>query len=321
MNIKRIKASVGAFLLCALCLPFSLLFTGCGERAPDIVVTGYAQYDWTAQVLGENPGGFSIKYLLDSGVDLHSYSPSVADIASIGSCKLFIYTDSDAERWVGNALANSKNENRESLNLMSLLSKDEKLALDEESGHVHDENCDHEYDEHIWLSLKLAQKFVPVIADRLGSIDPENKELYQANAAAYIQKLADLDGEYQAAVDRAARTEILFADRYPFRYLANDYGLTVYAAFDGCSAETEASIATIGSLIGTLNELNLPVILVLEGSDQKLAQTLKRDSNAKNQQIVGMNSLQSVTKAGIDGGVAYLSVMEQNLTALRAALS
>ena len=188
--------------------------------------------------------------------------------------------------------------------------------LDELMGHEHEE----EKDEHVWLSLKNAEVLCVSIADALASIDPDNKDTYVANAAAYKDKLAALDGEYQKTVDGATYKTVLFGDRFPFRYLVDDYGLSYYAAFVGCSAETEASFETISFLAGKVDELKLPCVLTIEGAQHKIAETIVQNTAEKNQKVLTMDSMQSTTSKDVANGVTYLSVMEQNLAVLKEAL-
>ncbi len=189
-----------------------------------------------------------------------------------------------------------------------------------EEGEEHDHEHEHEVDEHVWLSLRNAQKLVRVIADSLAQSDPEGAEAYQANAAAYIEKLAALDAEYKAAVDKAAYKTVLFGDRFPFRYMTEDYGLDYYAAFSGCSAESEASFATIVFLAGKMDELGLPAILTIENPKTRIAETVRDATKAKNQKILSMDSMQSTTTADIQAGATYLGAMEKNLEVLKEAL-
>ena len=188
--------------------------------------------------------------------------------------------------------------------------------LDELMGHDHGE----EKDEHVWLSLKNAQTLCVTIADALCAIDPDNKDAYTANASAYIEKLSALDGEYQSAVDSAARKTVLFGDRFPFRYLVDDYGLSYYAAFVGCSAETEASFETISFLAKKVDELKLPCVLTIEGAQHKIAETIVQNTTSKNQKVLTMDSMQSTTSKDVKNGTTYLSVMEKNLSVLKEAL-
>ena len=187
----------------------------------------------------------------------------------------------------------------------------------EEDGHHHDEV---EYDEHVWLSLRNATSLVNELAVRLQTIDPENKDYYASTAASYTAKLGDLDSRYLAAVKKAKNKTVVCGDRFPFRYLVDDYGLKYYAAFVGCSAETEASFETVAFLAKKADELKLNNVLVIENSDQKIAKKIVETTKAKDQKIVEMNSMQSVTADQIADGATYLGIMEANLKALEAAL-
>ena len=188
--------------------------------------------------------------------------------------------------------------------------------LDELMGHDHGE----EKDEHVWLSLKNAKTLVGAIADALQELDPDNKDTYAANASTYIEKLSALDGAYQSAVDGAASKTVLFGDRFPFRYLVDDYGLSYYAAFAGCSAESEASFETVSFLAKKVDELKLPCVLTIEGKNHKLAETIVQSTAGKNQKVLTMDSMQSMTSKDAANGATYLSVMEQNLSVLKEAL-
>ena len=195
---------------------------------------------------------------------------------------------------------------------------------DEDEDHEHEEGEDHEHeeekDEHVWLSLKNAEVLVNAISKSLQKLDPDNKDTYATNAAAYIEKLSALDGEYQAAVDAATYKTVLFGDRFPFRYLVDDYGLSYYAAFVGCSAETEASFETVSFLAKKVDELKLLCVLTIEGAQHKISETIVRNTAEKNQKVLTMDSMQSTTSKDVANGTTYLSVMEKNLSVLKEAL-
>ena len=184
-------------------------------------------------------------------------------------------------------------------------------------GHDHEE----EMDEHVWLSLKNAEVLVDAISKSLQEIDPDNRDAYAANADAYTKKLSALDTEYQKTVDGAARKTVLFGDRFPFRYLVDDYGLTYYAAFSGCSAESEASFETISFLAQKVDELELPCVLTIEGKQHKIAETIVENTSAKDQKVLSMDSMQATTSEDVANGATYLSIMESNLNVLKEALS
>ena len=335
-----------------LCLALVMtvgLLAGCGKQnepaASDetrlrVVTTIFPEYDWVREILGDKADNAEVTMLLDNGVDLHSYQPTADDIVKISECDLFIYVGGESDDWVDDALKNAANENRKVIHLLEALGERVKTEeavegmQEEEHDHDHDhedadehddaKEHDHEeeaeYDEHVWLSLKNAQTLCSAISGVLQQIDPDNKDTYAANASAYIKKLSALDADYQAAVDAAARKTVLFGDRFPFRYLAEDYGLRYYAAFAGCSAESEASFETISFLAGKVDELNLPCVLTIEGVQHKIAETIVRNTAAKNQKVLTMDSMQSTTSKDVANGTTYLSVMEQNLSVLKEAL-
>lgn len=293
----------------------------------DIVTTIFPEYDWVKEILGENAENADLTMLLDNGVDLHSYQPAADDIIKISTCDMFIYAGGESDEWVEDALKEASNKDMVVINLLEVLGdsakEEEVIEGMQEEVHEDEEESDHEeaeYDEHVWLSLKNTQILCNAIADKLAEIDSGNKDVYAANASAYIQKLSVLDTEYQAAVNSAAKTTILFGDRFPFRYLVDDYGLTYYAAFVGCSAETEASFETITFLAGKADELGLSYILTIEGTNHKIAETIISNTQSKDQKVLSMDSMQSTTSNDVKNGVTYLSVMEKNLEVLKDAL-
>ena len=189
-----------------------------------------------------------------------------------------------------------------------------------EHEHHHDHGDEPEYDEHVWLSVRNAKVLCTAIEEALAELDAENAESYAANLKSYSEKLDSLDQEYQAAVDGAAVKTLLFGDRFPFRYLVDDYGLSYYAAFVGCSAETEASFETISFLSQKVDELGLKAIMTIEGPEHKIAETIKENTKTKDQQILTMDSMQATDAEDVAAGVSYLSIMTENLEVLKAAL-
>lgn len=277
------------------------------------------------EILGDKADHAEVTMLLDNGVDLHSYQPTADDIIKISDCDLFIYVGGESDGWVKDALKEATNKDMQVINLLDVLGeqvKEEEVVEGMEAEEEESEDEDEpEHDEHVWLSLKNAETLCNAITDALEEIDPANKDAYAANAASYLEKLAALDGKYQTVVDNAARKTVLFGDRFPFRYLVDDYGLSYYAAFVGCSAETEASFETISFLAGKVDELGLPCVLTIEGAQHKIAETIVQNSAAKNQSILTLNSMQSTTSADAVNGTTYLSVMESNLDVLKQALN
>ena len=321
-----------------------------------IVCTTFPQYDWVKNILGEEAERFYVTLLLDNGVDMHSYQPAVKDIATAGSSDLFIYVGGESDTWVEDALKEAKNKDLKAINLMETLDnfvKEEEVVegMQEERkslGHSHEKSSkekqeqtqkeshensqeingqkeaadeEPEYDEHIWLSIRNAEIMVKNIEKAIEQLDSDNAKVYQNNAENYIKKLDTLDKQYANTIQNAKYKAILFGDRFPFRYMADDYDLKYYAAFAGCSAETMAGFETVTFLAKKADELRLPVILTIENSDGRIAEAVKSNTTKKNQKILAMNSLQSVTKAQIADGITYLQVMQENLSVLSEALN
>jgi putative adhesion lipoprotein len=291
-----------------------------------VVTTIFPEYDWVRQIIGDTNSA-DITMLLDNGVDLHSYQPTAEDIMKISNCDLFIYVGGESDAWVKKALSEATNKNMKVINLMEIMgdsAKEEEVVEGmqpekEEEGKKEEEEP--EQDEHVWLSLKNAQKFCKVIADDLAELDPANAQKYQENVTSYCNQLASLDTEYANTVKSGKKNTILFADRFPFRYLVDDYGLKYYAAFVGCSAETEVSFDTIAFLAKKVNELGLSSILQIESGNGRIADTVKKTTSAKNQKTLTMDSMQSTTTKDVNDGATYLSIMKKNLEVLKEALN
>ena len=317
-------------VLITMMVSLSCLY-GCGtndnkgsDPALRIVVTIFPEYDWVMNVLGENPSGADVTLLLDKGTDLHSFQPSAEDIMKIADCDLFIYVGGESDEWAEDTLKESRNPDLTVLNLMDILGENAKEEEEVEGMEAEAEEADEEeteYDEHVWLSLKNAETFVKEIADAISAKDPENEAVYQANAKEYNAKLAALDEEYSEMVKAAKYQTLVFGDRFPFRYLTDDYDLSYYAAFKGCSAETEASFETILFLAKKLDELKLPCIMTIDSSNQKIAKTVLENTASKDQKILTLNSMQGVTAEDVKQGAAYLRIMEDNLAVLKEALN
>ena len=299
----------------------------------EIVTTIFPEYDWTREILGKNPANAEVTMLLDNGVDLHSYQPSAQDLVKISNCDLFIYVGGESDEWVERALDQATNKDMVVVNLLESLGdkvKEEEVKEGMEGedhdhehegeDHDHEEEEETEYDEHVWLSLKNASAICETIEKGIEKIDPTNAETYKSNLASYKAKLNALDADYKKAVDDSSIKTLVFGDRFPFRYMVDDYGLDYYAAFVGCSAETEASFKTIVFLAGKIDELGLHAVLTIEGNDHRIAETVVANTSAKNQKILTMDSLQSTTSADVKNGVNYLSVMTGNLNTLKEAL-
>ena len=323
---------VAVLAVCAL--------SGCGtsksgedtkDKKIKIVTTIFPEYDWVMQILGDKADKADVTMLLDKGVDLHSYQPSTADIAKISEADVFIYVGGESDEWVEDVLKEAKNKKLKVINLMDVMgdkAKEEEVKegmQPEEEEHAEEakdgkEEEEVEYDEHVWLSLKNAKIFTKKIADVLSEVDKDDAKTYQANYESYAKKLDDLDKKYADAVASAKNKTLVFGDRFPFRYLVNDYGLDYYAAFVGCSAESEASFETVTFLAKKIDELGLGNVLTIEGKNHKIAKTVVDNTKNKDQKVLTMDSMQSTTSKDVKNGATYLGIMEKNLEVLKEAL-
>lgn len=307
------------------------IMTGCAagkynekeDQKFQIVAAGYAEYDWICQIAGERKEQMEIRMLLDGGVDLHSFQPSVADMVQISEADLFVYVDASENSWVDEAMQNVSNENQIAINLMDLLG-DKAIANQHDHDHDHEEDSNHSHeeilmDEHVWLSLKNAIQFCEALTEALKSMDPEYADLYQKQADEYIKKLQELDQQYQKTVDTAEHKTLIFCDRYPFRYLLEDYELECHAAFAGCTTDTEASFETIQYLSEVLVSSGVDDVITIEGSNVQIGQTVL-DTAKRDGKILSMNSMQSVTSKETEQ-MSYIAVMEENLKVLQEALN
>ena len=290
-----------------------------------IVTTIFPEYDWVRQIAGDKVSDMDITMLLDNGVDMHSYQPAADDIMKISDCDLFIYVGGESDEWVNDALKEAVNKDMQVIDLLDVLGEQVKIeelveGMQDAEHEEEEEHEEKEYDEHVWLSLKNAETLCDAIAEALGNADPDNKAVYDTNKAAYIDQLVSLDNQYREVVDQASMKTLLFGDRFPFRYMVDDYGLSYYAAFAGCSAESEASLETISFLAKKIDELGLKYVMTIEKSDQKIAKTIIENTQNKDQSILTLDSMQSTTSADVANGMTYLSIMEGNLNILKEAL-
>ncbi len=294
--------------------------------AYSIVCTTFPQYDWIRNIIGDDSDKFQLTMLLDQGTDLHSYQPTAEDIAKIADADMFVYVGGESDGWVESALKEATNKDMKVVNMLDALGTAVKVeevvpGMQAEEEEETEEGEGPENDEHVWLSLRNAVTLTDALSENIQEIDPANKEDYVENAGKYVDKLNDLDGRYALTISKGKRQAILFGDRFPFRYMADDYGLTYYAAFVGCSAESEASFETITFLAHKVDELKFPVILTIEGADHNIAESIKNATESKNQEILTMNSMQSVTAEDVADGETYLNMMEDNLNVLSQALN
>ena len=318
--LKKIIISLfcfSAFLSC-------LILSSCNINIPildrlgekKIVCTIFPAYDWSLEILQGEAGRIDVTCLTSNGADLHSYEPTVSDVMEIKSADIFIYVGGESDSWVEDAIKDATNPNMKVINLLETLGES---AKEEEIQEGMLGESDGESDEHVWLSLKNAQVFVDVIAAALGEIDAEYKDYYLENAQTYKAKLKNLDDEFTLAASESTKNTLIFADRFPFRYLVDDYSLNYYAAFSGCSDGSDIDAAVVIFLANKIDELGIKVILVIEGTNNTaLAGRVKECTTEKNQEILVLNSMQSVDASK---SASYLEIMQQNLEVIKKALA
>ncbi len=322
------------------------------KKTIKVVSTIFPIYDIVRNVVPKE--NYELTLLLDSGIDIHNFSPTAKDILKIGEADLFIHIGGESDKWVDKTIESSQNKQIKIVNLMNELAtfvKEEEIVEgmqheheEEHEGETHDEqehegethdehegethkegeeldHEEHENDEHIWLSIRNAKEMTKAISKTLSSIDIENKDEIEKNTVAYIEKLDALDKKYVEVSQNKKYDTILFGDRFPFRYLVDDYGLKYFAAFSGCSAEAEASFETVAFLANKLDELNLKHICALKGAEPRIAKIIVTTSKDKNRDIVLFNSMEGITNINDVENTNYIKIMEENLESLKSAIN
>ena len=286
-----------------------------------IVTTTFPAYDW-AREISKGVDDVSVLLLNDTGADLHSYQATTDDVMNILSSDIFVYVGGQSDKWAMDAVSSLENGDIAVINLLEVLGdRAQFLKENEEMAHNHSHTDKGKYpDEHVWLSLKNAEIFCEKIENALETKDEKNKPIYEENLKAFLAQLDTLDKEYEKASSNSEKKSLVFGDRFPFLYLTKDYDLSYYAAFLGCSAESEASFDIITYLSKKLDDLSLNSILTIEKSDKKIAETIRENTKTKDAEILTLNSMQSVSREEIEAGATYISIMKENLETLKKAL-
>ncbi len=304
-------------LVLVFCLGLGSL-TGCAREgkqdALSVVAVIFPEYDWVRQIIGTD-SGIQLTLLVDDGVDPHSFQPSVADMVAVEECDLLIYGGGESDAWLEDAL---KGKQKAAVALLPLLG--DKAHREEIVAGMQVCDPEDETDEHVWMSLANAALFCTAITRQLSSLAPDRAEIFQANLESYLEELSALDEAYRQTVRGAKRDTILVCDRFPYRYLTEDYGLNYYAAFPGCSAETGASFETVAFLSERAKELNLDTLIITETGDDRQAKPVASNAGREYIAVLTLNSMQSVS--GEQGkNTDYLSIMKENLRVLEQALN
>lgn len=292
------------------------LITGCNKNSQEytIVATNFPSYDF-ARAITEN-SNIKVEMLLKPGSEIHDFEPTPQDIIKIKNSKIFIYVGGESDSWINDILIDIDPTKTKMVKLMDLVDTYEEEIT--EGMEEENELEEIEFDEHVWTSPINAIKICKKLADEIISIDESNKELYESNRDSYVKELESIDAEIKEVVRNAKRKEIIFGDRFPFRYFTEEYGLTYYAAFSGCSEATEASAKTISFLINKINEDKIPVIFHIELSSQKIAETISKETGAK---VLEFNSAHNISKIDFDKNIRYIDIMKNNIVALKEALN
>lgn len=306
-------------LLCTI----SIFFTGCmmsyvkvEDSELKVVSTIFASYDFSKEIAGEYG---EVTMLLKPGAEAHSYEPTPKDIVAIEECDVFIYVGGENDAWVDNILKSVDTSDMVIIKMLDLVEKyeeeHENCVEDDCEEHGHEDHG--EWDEHVWTSPKNAVIICEAITEAFCQINPVREKDYNDNLISYTEKLNALDEEFRSAVENGNRNTLIFGDRFPLRYFIEEYDLQYYAAFSGCSTDTEASPATIAFLIDKVKKENIPVVLKIELSSDNIARTIAEDTGAK---VLTFNTCHNVTAKDFEAGATYVSLMEQNLEVLKEAL-
>lgn len=285
----------------------------CGNALAEelrIVTTSFPCYDFARQVAGQDA---EITLLIRPGTEVHAFEPAPADILNIGQADLFIYIGGESDAWAEDILDSFGDDAPVSVRLIESIEE----PLDAEHDHEHD-HAELEWDEHIWTSPKNAAKMVRFIQDAMSSRAPEFAERFCSNADAYIAQIEAIDVRLTQIVEEGLRRELVFADRFPFVYMAHDYGIKYVAAFSSCATETEPSAQVMVQLIQTIIKDKVPVIYTIEMSTGTIARTLSEETGVE---VLTLHSVQTVTQEEFDAGETYVSLMQNNLEAIEKGLN
>ncbi len=321
-------------LMCVVLLFVVVIITGCTVKTDDgkltIISTSFPGYDF-ARAITKNVEDTEVKMLLKPGAEMHSYEPTPQDIKDIKNSDIFIYVGGDSDEWIEDVLKDIDANKTKIIKLMDLVDTVEEEHVEgmeeheheDEEVHEHEDEEAHEHeeselDEHVWTSPVNAEEIVTKLKNEIIDIDVFNKDEYEANANSYIKELRSVDRGIRNILNNAKRKELIFGDRFPLRYFVDEYGLTYYAAFPGCSEQTEASAKTISFLINKVKEDKVPVVFHIELSTGNIAKTIAEETGAK---VLEFKSAHNISQKDFDAGVTYVDIMNDNIKVLKEALN
>lgn len=283
----------------------------------NIVATIFPQYDFTRAIVGDKA---NLSMLVSPGSSVHSFEPSPADIIKVKNADVFIYIGGESDAWIDNILKSIDISKKKIIRLMDYVNTVEEQTVEgmehekESESEGHDKKEEHEYDEHIWTSPKNAIKLIGAISDCLCEKDKTNAEFYRQNAQNYIDGIKKVDKDIASIIKNAPNKIIVVADKFPFRYFVDEYGLKYSAAFGGCSDQADASAATIAYMVDTVKKNKIPYVYYVELSNQNVAKSICEQTDSK---MLLLHSCHNVSREDFDSGVTYLSLMKQNAENLR----
>lgn len=308
------------FLLLFIC-SFCVLLSACGSKKEEnsdenitIVTTTFSSYDFIKHII-DGVNNTEVICLLKPGVDSHSYSPSPKDYITINNSDLFIYVGSSVEPWITDSGILTL-EDDQKYALMDLVNLEEEMEID--GAEEHEEEDEGAFAEHVWTSLDNANEIIEKLAGIIAGMDKENEAVYLENAEKYVREIAGVKQEIKEIVENADNKHLVFGDKMPMQYFINEFGLEVSAAFDGCSTETEPSVATIAYLTDVVKSEQIPVVLYIELSEGNIAKTIANETNTEALQI---QTLHNISETDFNNGETYVSLMRRNIDVLKKALN
>ena len=301
-----------------LLLLIIILLVGCTktneEKKINIIATSFPGYDF-ARAITKNVEDVNVTMLLKPGTEMHDFEPTPKDIINIEKSDMFIYVGGESDEWVEKIL---KKINPKKTKVIKLMDQVE-IKIEENVEGMEDEHeNEKEYDEHVWTSPINAIKIIENIEKVIEKLDKINKKQYEKNAGEYINKLNDIDKLIRQIVNNSKRKEIIFGDRFPLRYFTDEYNLNYYAAFKGCSEQTEASAKTIAFLINKVKEDDIPAVFHIELSNKTLVEEISKQTKAK---VLEFHSAHNISKEDFKKGITYIDIMNKNAKALKEALN
>lgn len=282
----------------------------------NIIATNFVAYDFARAIIGNSA---NVRMLLKPATESHSYEPTPQDIIDITNADFFIYIGGESDEWVADIIRDNGLDENKTIRLMDfveLKEEEEKEGMESEEEEEEEEG-EAEYDEHIWTSPRNAVSIIEAMRDRFIARDATKNNEYAENARKYTERIIQIDQKIRKLVSESTRKELIFADRFPFRYFVDEYGLDYYAAFPGCAEQTEASSSTIAFLVDKVKADRVPVVLKIELTSDKLAKTISAETGAK---ILTLNAAHNISQEEFDAGRTYADILEDNIVVLEEAL-